>query len=631
MKRWLQRLCVFLLIAALVAGGLGWATAESLKMEGQRRQSAARDKHAEKLRLALWRLDGKMAPLLAREDSRPYAHFTPLHAPIPALTNQMDIEEPGRIRLPSPLMEAELPPWMLLHFHVDAKSGWQSPQVLPEVLARKLSWPPSKLTLPNVTPERAELLQQISTRYPHGTLLAELKKRGELPTIADPSPDVWTNNPVNPGQPTSNSAQNAQPANQPVAQAPEIRGQQQMMNADQARQTDVYQRSKIANRGGKGAESYIDLDSITSSKNMSCEIHEVKLSPMIPIWMPSAENPELLFFVRRAQSGSRDVLQGVVLNWPELRDELLESVTDLFPDATLSPIQDGPAPLSERTMTALPIQLDPGPMPAPRPPGWTPLRFGLCLAWVAAIVALLAVGFGGWSLIDLSERRIRFVSAVTHELRTPLTTLRLYLDMLSSGMVREEKQRDEYLATLCTESERLHRLISNVLDFARLEKQQAKPDPQPVTVTNLLEQLRATWQNRCDKAGKELIVETTLPPETTVRTDSALVQQIAGNLIDNACKYSRTAADRRVWLRAAPSGSRQIVFEVEDCGPGINSSERRSVFRPFRRGCSADVTAGGVGLGLALARRWTQMLGGRLDVCKGACAGGACFRLELPA
>ncbi len=92
-------------------------------------------------------------------------------------------------------------------------------------------------------------------------------------------------------------------------------------------------------------------------------------------------------------------------------------------------------------MSALPVQLVPGPEAAPADPGWTPLRIGLALAWAAALVALLAVGLVGWSLFDLSERRIRFVSAVTHELRTPLTTLRLYLDMLTGGMVKEERQK----------------------------------------------------------------------------------------------------------------------------------------------------------------------------------------------
>src|SRR5204863_3259237 len=115
-----------------------------------------------------------------------------------------------------------------------------------------------------------------------------------------------------------------------------------------------------------------------------------------------------------------------------------------------------------------PVQLVPATAPAPVDPGWTLLRIGLALAWTAALVALLAVGLGGWSLLDLSERRIRFVSAVTHELRTPLTTLRLYLDMLTGGLVTEPKQREEYLHTLHQETERLNRLVGNVLDFSRL-------------------------------------------------------------------------------------------------------------------------------------------------------------------
>src|SRR5207253_10770337 len=96
------------------------------------------------------------------------------------------------------------------------------------------------------------------------------------------------------------------------------------------------------------------------------------------------------------------------------------------------------------------------------------------IAWGATLLALAVVGLSGWSLLDLSERRFRFVTAVTHELRTPLTTLRLYLDMLTSGFVREEERKAEYLQTLHQESDRLHRLIGNVLDFARLEKQRPR-------------------------------------------------------------------------------------------------------------------------------------------------------------
>jgi len=115
-----------------------------------------------------------------------------------------------------------------------------------------------------------------------------------------------------------------------------------------------------------------------------------------------------------------------------------------------------------------------------------------------------------------------------------------------------------------------------------------------------------------------------------VTTDPQLVEQILGNLIDNACKYSRGATDNRVWLRARRDG-RSVLLEVEDRGPGVPARERRLIFRAFRRGRQADVTAGGVGLGLALAVRWARLLGGRLHVQPGVGDVGACFQLRLHA
>jgi signal transduction histidine kinase len=269
----------------------------------------------------------------------------------------------------------------------------------------------------------------------------------------------------------------------------------------------------------------------------------------------------------------------------------------------------------------------------------------LVLAWAAALVACAAVGLTGRSLVDLAERRIRFVSAVTHELRTPLTSLRLYIDLLMSGMIQDETKRQEYLNTLATESDRLHRLIDNVLDFAKLEKRRANGDMKPVKVSDLLDQLRTTWADRLGADGKELVVISTLPPETEVCTDAAMVHQIVGNLIDNARKYTRDADDRRIWLWAKPGGaalptsesapqvrrvgSSKVTFEVEDRGAGVPAGERKSIFKPFRRGAQADAKAGGAGLGLALAKQWAEVLGGTLTYRPAEGAPGACFRLEL--
>lgn len=636
MSRWLQRLCVFGLIAALVAGGLGWATAEALRMEADTREANSREKRTEQIRLALWAMDSHVAPLLAREDGRPYAHFTPLHAPIPSLSERGELYEVGHVRVPSPLLEEELPEWMLLHFqvHPKMKTMWQSPQVLSQRLAQRIQWPPSQLELKNVTQDRAGLLGDLAKKYPYEMLLAEVKRRGLRTLIADPLPDVRTDNGAdnNPAGNTANAAPQQVDAQQPWAQ-PQMLRQQQGFNADseQQKRNAAYQRTRGAvNPGGRDGGSFVDLDTATTMKQIGCEIYRVRISLFTPVWLPSADHPEDLLFLRLANVDSTEIIQGIALDWPAIEQELRASVADRFPEARLVPLPDGTPASAERVMSSLPVQLDPGPPPAPVLRRWTPLRVGLCVAWAATLFGLAAVGVSGLSLIDLSERRVRFVSAVTHELRTPLTTLRLYLDMLTSGLVREERQREEYLKTLSAESERLHRLIGNVLDFARLEKQAAKAVTAPLAVADMIERVRTAWKDRCDTAGKELVVENKLPPDAKFTSDPDLVQQIVGNLIDNACKYSKCAADRRVWLRAVSAGGGRVAFEVEDCGPGVSPRERRSIFRPFRRGRSADVTAGGVGLGLALARRWAGMLGGRLDVCRGACGAGACFRLELP-
>jgi signal transduction histidine kinase len=167
--------------------------------------------------------------------------------------------------------------------------------------------------------------------------------------------------------------------------------------------------------------------------------------------------------------------------------------------------------------------------------------------------------------------------------------------------------------------------VSNVLDFSRLERQRPRLVRRQVALAEVLAKTAQTWQGRCRDAGKELVIENTAA-DAVLTTDAELLQQVLGNLIDNACKYSRDADDPRVWLRAGSEGGLLFV-EVEDRGPGIPPRERRSIFRPFRRGRKADAVGGGVGLGLSLARRWARLLGATLTLKPSA--RGARFRLEL--
>ena len=624
MRRWLRGapagLAAFLLIAALVAGGLGWATAAALRLEREQLQARAEAELAAKVRLALWQLDSRLSPLLAREDSRPYNHYIALFRPPRVLVARgAGLVADDAVRELSPLLTAELPEWMELHFQADVDSGWGSPQVPFPGLIAHLKKGKVPTTFRNVTADRARLLEQLRPRLSATRLLAAVGQKGPLPTVSDRTVMLYP----------SNTAQI-------LAQSPQQQGidpsartrfeQQQKVQNDLTNGTYRDNSENVFNNIRQQGQNWLAVGGRKSAA--SAEVG-VSLSPMVPVWLTVAGGREYLLLVRAVhiEKTACQACQGIVLDAARLQQMLAREIADLFPEASFTPVREAVAPDPDRTMAALPFRLDPGSgVLAVADAGWTPLRIGLALAWTAAGVALLAVGLGGWFLLDLSERRFRFVSAVTHELRTPLTTLRLYLDMLTSGMVHEEERKSEYIHTMHAEAERLSRLVANVLDFSRLEKQRPRLVRAPLALDELLARVGDTWQGRCRDAGKELVLESSLPAGLMLETDADLLQQVLANLIDNACKYSRDAADPRIWLRAGTEGGR-LCFEVEDCGPGVPPRERRTIFRPFRRGRGADATGGGVGLGLALARRWSRLLGGRLTLR--SASRGACFRLEL--
>jgi signal transduction histidine kinase len=578
----------FLVIAALVAGGLGWATAAVLRLENEQRTARAEAEQLGQLRLALWQLDSFILPDLSREDSRPYYHYTSRTPGLPARSAGI------------PLEQQPLPEWIVMHVE-GSEHGWQSPQMATSPLPS-----PGQQKLPGADPDmarrRLRVLSEIKKRWQPENLLVLVKERSPDLLVAN-TPQVNTN----PNQTNLNFNQ--------------VNNNTPNQNPQQLAQGDFNKRWALKSRfNNEGARQRAAPERLT-----------VRLSrQMVPLWLSVKGQPDRLVLARRLQIGARQLCQAVVVDWQRLQKVLGEQIRDLFPHVHFVPVKDRVPPHPERTMTALPIEVVPAPVAAALPaPGWTPLRLGLVVVWAAVAVALLSVGLGGWSLLNLSERRSRFVSAVTHELRTPLTTLRLYLDMLTSGLVHEEKQKEEYLQTLHAEADRLNRLIGNVLDFSRLEKQRPRLEEMPVSLSHLLAQICSTWQARCQDAGKEFVIDKPASLDLTLITDQHLVQQVLGNLIDNACKYSRTTQDPRLWLRVRTE-NQQVVFEVEDRGPGIPNGERRSIFSPFRRGRQAEETAGGVGLGLALARRWAHLLGGRLTLQPAADARGACFRLTLP-
>ncbi|MFO0930605.1 MAG: hypothetical protein U0736_26830, partial [Gemmataceae bacterium] len=177
-------LLAFVAICGLVAGGLGWVTREALRLERAALAQQAQVEHADRLRLALWRLDSRMAALLAREDSRPFNHYSAVFAPPVALTRGGAPWPPGSVLEPSPLLDAELPPWMLLHFQADAR-GWESPQVPAGPLRTWLARQPKPVPLTNATARRAALLTALSKELPASDLLAHARRHAGETTVRD--------------------------------------------------------------------------------------------------------------------------------------------------------------------------------------------------------------------------------------------------------------------------------------------------------------------------------------------------------------------------------------------------------------------------------------------------------------
>jgi signal transduction histidine kinase len=226
-----------------------------------------------------------------------------------------------------------------------------------------------------------------------------------------------------------------------------------------------------------------------------------------------------------------------------------------------------------------------------------------------------------------ARQKTSFVANVSHEFKTPLTTIRLYSELLEQGRVPDDAKRTDYLRTIGRETQRLARLVNNVLDFSRLEQGRKKFQREPLELGAELARLLDTHDPRLVEAGLKL--ERVLPAAPlTVTTDRDAFEQIAINLLDNACKYA--AAGGEVTVELTPRAAGGAELRILDRGPGVPSEHRERIFDKFHRvddTLIAEKT--GAGLGLSIARQLARGLGGELRYAPRE-GGGASFILELP-
>jgi two-component system phosphate regulon sensor histidine kinase PhoR len=263
----------------------------------------------------------------------------------------------------------------------------------------------------------------------------------------------------------------------------------------------------------------------------------------------------------------------------------------------------------------------------PRAPG------AALLAWIA--VTLAAVLTGGFYLMyrfgagqmRLARQQQDFVSAVSHELKTPLTSIRMYGEMLKQGWADDAK-RQTYYDYIHSESERLSRLIENVLQLARLTRNTQRFDLRSVSVAELLDLVRSKVSTQIERAGFQLAVRNEAPAGTAVVVDADCAAQIFINLVDNALKFSAAAAVKSVEITARRSSDGGVLFTVRDFGPGVPKEQMKKIFELFYR-VENELTREtvGTGIGLALVRQLAAAMGARVDVRN--CEPGAEFRLQL--
>lgn len=222
-----------------------------------------------------------------------------------------------------------------------------------------------------------------------------------------------------------------------------------------------------------------------------------------------------------------------------------------------------------------------------------------------------------------AAQRVSFVNQVSHELRTPLTNIRMYAELLENQVDEEDPAMGKRVSVILTETERLSRLIGNVLTFSRQQRQALKLHPVRAVPDRVIERVTENFRPAFVAKGIEPKLELNAGGEVTLDVDA--LEQILGNLLGNVEKY---APDGKSVTIASSIAGDVLTVTVQDHGPGIPAGKEETVFQPFVR-LSEALTEGvaGTGIGLSIARALARMHGGELKLVPSE--HGACFEITL--
>jgi signal transduction histidine kinase len=606
----------------LIVSVLGWASARVYILEERNATARAENQRQEVIRLALWRMDSRLAPMIALEAARPIEDYELLIGEQNLRLEVVGGVAEDRVDLS---VDAAVEPgsYNLGFFEID------------EIGEAKGSAKRAIEVAKNAKDESS-------------APIGEIEKERDLRSASTPSSDG------------PQALQESLSRSQPDAEA-DYYARQQIADLAQSNRAPMKAAESIEESGKRDANKLLD-DSGSDDRSSASYAHGYRAnaseglgdqSPALsvgaiePRWVTSDDGISELVLTRTIIHEGRSIVQGVLLDWQSLSHDLISAIEDLLPTSTLSPIQGGnqtgggkDADRSYKLAT-IPVAFHPGAAIAVDGDSITPALFAMLVTWIAVIGAMIAVGVVLRTVLNLSARRGRFVGAVTHELRTPLTTFRLYSQMLADGMVTDEAVRKDYLNTLKRESDRLTGIVENVLEYARISRQKGTKDKpkgeQTLSVGELMARIVPPMSRLGEQSGMDLIVSdsTADDAERTMTLDPHAVERIVMNLMDNACKYAGGEGDQdedrdlRVHLDASVRGD-CLLLVVADHGPGVPARDRRKIFGEFVRGSSGTMRdRSGLGLGLALSRGLAVELGGDLSLVRKR-GHGAEFELRIP-
>jgi signal transduction histidine kinase len=379
------------------------------------------------------------------------------------------------------------------------------------------------------------------------------------------------------------------------------------------------------------------------------ETVQVRIEPFVPLVVPRADDESAeggifggqVFLLRHVQIENKHFLQGFQLNEKSLVKEVEQSARRFVREGMsfeLSQAKNGGLTENAAYMAVLDFgfgelalnlkEIDPARISK---------QIRQMQDWYLGIITivLLAVTLGLASLwlnaraqIKLAQKKDDFISAVSHELRTPLTSIRMYAEMLEKNWVISKEKIIEYYKNMRQESERLSRLIENVLDFSRIQRKQKKYAFRIGEINKCISDVIEMMRPYAGQNG--FSIRTEFEQVGQAAFDNDAVTQIVVNLLDNAVKYARSAEDKTITVRTKRD-QRFILIEVEDHGPGIPHTQRKKVFEEFYRvGAEATRETTGTGLGLALVKKFAQAHNGFVEILT-AKPTGSIFRVGLSA